>query len=149
MLEELVHDELACHGGRDDSQYDVQGPSVALSDSVGSTFALAVHELTTNALKYGALSNAAGRLHVRWWLEAANGYKYATRLIFEWQESGMPVTDLKPMRRGFGRELIEQGLPYELDATTSLEFRPGGVYCRIALATGGSKPTVELLEQTA
>ena len=148
-LEELVHDELACHGGQDDSQHDVEGPSVALSDSVGSTFALAVHELTTNALKYGALSNPAGRLHVRWRLETVIGYKYATRLIFEWRESGVPVTDLKPVRRGFGRELIEQGLPYELGATTALEFRPGGLYCRIELATDSGKQTIRLLGQTA
>ena len=128
MLEELVVEELAAHGGQDENQTHVNGPSVALSETVAGAIGLALHELTTNALKYGALSIPAGRVQVRWRLEAQR------HVALEWYESGVPLTDLNPKRRGFGRDLIEHGLPGEIGATTTLAFRPGGLYCRIAFS---------------
>lgn len=134
MLDELVHEELAAHGGGDDQQVDAQGPPVLLPDRVAETLGLAMHELTTNALKYGALSLPTGMVRVNWRVHSAMGENHGAKLLrLEWQESGVPLTDLQPGRRGFGRELIEQGLPYELGATTTLEFLPGGVRCTIEL----------------
>ena len=86
--------------------------------------ALAVHELTTNAVKYGALCEPAGRLDVAWRLIDTSA---GQRLSLEWREAGVRALDSQPHRNGFGRELIERGLPYELGATTALEFAPGGV----------------------
>ena len=132
MLDELVHDELASHGGQDERQISVEGPPVALSDRVASPLGLTMHELATNALKFGALSVASGRVNVRWSVNSKpSGLGFEEIVAIEWRESGVPLTDLRPTRRGFGRELIEQGLPYELSATTSLEFRAGGLRCLI------------------
>lgn len=91
---------------------------------------LALHELTTNAVKYGALSEPNGRLAVRW--RRVNTAK-GRQLVLEWRETGVRALDLSPSRSGFGRELIERGLPYELGASTSLEFTRGGVRASIEL----------------
>ena len=142
MLDELVSEELTAHGGHDERQTCLDGPDVALPEKVAGTIGLAVHELATNAVKYGALSNPAGRVDVRWTLEPIQHEDGCTTesVILDWRESGVPLTDLNPGRYGFGRELIEQGLPYELGASTTLDFRPGGVHCRIAFPL--PQPTV-------
>jgi two-component system CheB/CheR fusion protein len=56
------------------------------------------------------------------------------RLAWEWKESGVPVLNTAPTRHGFGRDLIERGLPYQLGATSALEFGPGGIRCAIELS---------------
>ena len=132
-LEDLVYQELTAHGGQDERQIEVEGPPFSLAPKIADTLGLAIHELTTNSVKYGALAAATGRVSVRWRAVREEGDMY-DRLFLEWQESGVPLTDLKPRRRGFGRELIEQGLPYELGATTVLAFRPGGVRCEIEVS---------------
>ena len=80
-------------------------------------------------MKYGALSARTGHISVSWHVDGKAGG--GPRLVFEWQESGVPVVNQEPIRNGFGRELIERGLPYELKANTALEFRQGGVRCVI------------------
>jgi two-component system CheB/CheR fusion protein len=131
MLEEIVYQELTAHGGQDERQFEVEGPVVALMPKIADAIGLAIHELTTNSIKYGALASSSGMIGVRWRIEPVDGHTDRDRLFLVWQESGVPLTDLHPRRRGFGRELIEQGLPYELGAATALVFRPGGVRCEI------------------
>ena len=118
--------------GRMISRLKWMGPTVLLPDKVAETLGLAMHELTTNALKYGALSVPMGQVRVQWRVyPAAIADPPQRRLVLDWQESCVPITDLQPSRSGFGRELIEHGLPYELGASTRLEFRPGGIRCLI------------------
>ena len=131
MLEELVYQELTAHGGQDERQIVVEGPPVALRPKMADAIGLAIHELTTNSIKYGALASPSGVVGVSWRVEPDDREAAQDRVILIWKESGVPLTDLRPTRRGFGRELIEQGLPYELGAVTSLAFRPGGVRCAI------------------
>ena len=130
MLEDLVYQELASHGGQDERQVRVEGPSVALLAKTADTIGLTIHELATNSIKYGALAVPAGRVEVRW-ITAPDAEGPGQRLRLEWRETNVPLTDLQPKHRGFGRELIEQGLPYELGAVTALHFRPGGACCTI------------------
>ena len=105
----------------------LHGPEVLLSPRAALTLSLALHELVTNAAKYGALSASEGRVGVRWEVaDAAEG----RRLVLTWAEHGGPPVR-GPTRRGFGRELIECSVAYELDGTARLEFPPGGVRCRI------------------
>ena len=132
-LDQLVRDELAASLARDGEQVSVDGPDILLKDKAAEAFSLALHELTTNAVKYGALSAREGRLDVRWRIMNTSG---GARLSLEWQESGVPLLDTRPSRTGFGRTLIERGLPYDLGATTALEFAPGGVHCTIELPLG-------------
>ena len=85
-------------------------------------------------MKYGALSTPGGRLAVDWRLMNTSDGR---RLSLEWREAGVPALNLRPERNGFGRDLIEQGLPYDLGAVTSLDFAPGGVRCTVELPLSG------------
>ncbi|GAA0566849.1 sensor histidine kinase [Caenispirillum bisanense] len=112
---------------------DLDGPEVALPETVVQTLTLALHELATNARKYGALKQGAGRLRVSWTVEpAADGGRLLT---LDWREEvaePLPppaVTD----RGGYGRKLIERALPYALGARTSYRLDSSGVHCTIAL----------------
>lgn len=127
-LAELLALELDAHGIDlpADPSIGVSGPDVALSADTVQLLALALHELTTNALKHGALK-AGGRLSIEWTVSPAEDGR--RRLVLDWRESGVAIGG--DLRRGFGRELIEENLPYELDAITSLRFGPDGVACRI------------------
>ncbi|HEX8447232.1 MAG TPA: CheR family methyltransferase [Sphingomonas sp.] len=127
-LEELIRDELLSLGASDGPRVRIDGPAVLLQQKTAETISLAIHELATNATKYGALSARTGHLDVIWSVQPGSS---GSRLLLEWQESGVPVVPTEPARSGFGRELIEHALPYQLGATTALEFAPGGVRCSI------------------
>ena len=88
--------------------------------------ALALHELATNALKYGALKGANGRLNVTWQVLDRTGKPH---LELTWVESGVELDEQKAgsLRHGFGRELLEQAIPYQLDATTRFELLKDGM----------------------
>ncbi len=109
------------------------GPSgIPLRSSSVQTLALALHELATNAVKYGALAQPGGRLAVTWTLDECEGEPW---LHIDWRESGvdMPPEGAEPQGTGQGRELIERALPYQLDARTSYELGPDGVHCTISM----------------
>jgi PAS domain S-box-containing protein len=130
-LHSLVTAELAAHSEDDlaSSKIKVGGPAVALPPTAAQALGLALHELATNAVKYGALAQPTGKLEVTWELKAE---KPTPEIVLEWRESGvsMPASgSLK--RKGYGSELIERALPYQLRAKTQLEFGPDGVRCAI------------------
>ena len=130
-LRALVEAELEAHGdgGADPGKVRVEGPPVALPAGFAQTLALALHELATNAVKYGALKQPAGRLVVTWAVEGAG-----RRVLIEWWEGGVPMAeDAPPRRKGYGTELIEHALPYQLGAETRLEFGADGVRCAIVV----------------
>lgn len=128
-LEELIREELLVVGMTDGPRLEIGGESVSLPAKLAELIGLAIHELTTNALKYGALSQPAGRLSIVWRINMDE--RGARNLDLCWTESGVPAVPLTPARTGFGRELIEQALPYQLRGQTRLEFRGGGVRCSI------------------
>lgn len=136
-LGELVSEELLSHGAQEESQIEIDGPEIGLRDRAAEIFALALHELATNAVKYGALAQPRGHIAVTWRVTHAAG---RGRLSLEWRETGVPAIDPAPARRGFGRDLIERGLPYELGAATAMEFLPGGVRCTIDLPLDAQGP---------
>jgi PAS domain S-box-containing protein len=111
--------------GRDQQRFRIDGPTLALGPRTAVAFALAIHELATNAVKYGALSNASGVVSVSWEIAYVDG---AARVRAEWRESGgPPVTP--PARRGFGSRLIERGLASEVDGAVNMRFPSEGVVC--------------------
>jgi len=114
--------------GVDPRRISLEGPSVDLSPRQALALALALHELGTNALKYGALSNDRGQVAVHWRRDDDD------RLEIAWTETDGPQV-LPRARRGFGSALIEQLLARDLDALVTLDFEPSGVRCRIVLAT--------------
>ncbi|MDO5370869.1 sensor histidine kinase [Paracoccus sp. (in: a-proteobacteria)] len=104
------------------------------------TLALGLHELATNALKHGALSQPDGRRDIRW--SMVPGTEGPSRLRVEWRKSGIPV-DLdkdgaSPRPNGYGRELIEQALPCQLNAEVDYDLSPEGVRCTITIPVSTS-----------
>ncbi len=130
-MADLVAGELAAHGvvARRD-RVTVTGPEVKLPSSVVQVLSLALHELATNALKYGALAQEQAILSVDWDVFTADGTRW---LVVRWIEEGVMLPPEPPTRRGFGRQLVEQALPYELAAATDFGFADDGVRCEIRL----------------
>jgi PAS domain S-box-containing protein len=130
-LRQIVQAELEAHGGGETAE--VGGPAVDLAPSAAQALALALHELATNSVKYGALRHPPGELSVKWHLRQ---HQHDDRVVLEWREISGSMPDPPPAsgrRRGYGRELIEKALPYKLNATTNLEFTGDGVRCTIEL----------------
>jgi two-component system, chemotaxis family, CheB/CheR fusion protein len=112
---------------------------VLRSESV-QALAMAFHELTTNAVKYGALGQKTGRLHIRWRVEAtgADGVPWIT---IDWKESGVEIRHSAEGRKeaGSGRRLIEDALPYQFGARTTFAIERDGAHCTIALPISGPR----------
>lgn len=98
----------------------LSGPCVVLDARAYSVMALVLHELATNAAKYGALSRSGGRLHVEWTIDAGN----ACEIV--WRESDGP-TVRAPTRGGFGSVLIDRSIPFDLGGTSQVEYLPEGL----------------------
>lgn len=143
-LAELVTAELKAVGNGSSSKVIVAGPLMELPGESVQVIALALHELATNAVKYGAMAQPAGQLSVTWHVEAGET-SGGERLVIEWRECGVTMPPEPPSRRGYGSELITRALPYQLNAETLLEFSDDGVHCRIALP--GSAFSVASAEQ--
>jgi two-component system CheB/CheR fusion protein len=97
------------------------------------TLGLALHELTTNALKYGALKHPDGALMISWDVQRDGGR--SPILALDWKETGVPISR-SPARKGFGRELIERALVASLQAKSKMSFGSDGLSCRIELPLG-------------
>jgi two-component sensor histidine kinase len=109
---------------------EIDGPEVKLTAEAGQAVAMVLHELTTNAAKYGALSTREGRVSVRWyWPLNGNAHD---RLVIEWMESGGPSVKA-PSRSGFGTSVIGDLIPYELGGTVDLAFACDGLRCRLEI----------------
>lgn len=130
-LKDLVREELFAHAARLDGDVSVEGPALLLEGRIAQTFALAIHELATNAVKYGALSSEKGRIAVSWRVDD-NGDGGVPWLSFNWVESGLAL-DSAPKGSGFGRQLLQQALPYEFGAECRLEFPRTGCRCTIRI----------------
>lgn len=123
-LMDVVTGAVEPHRAAGRERFDLSGPRVRLSPAMALSIAMALHELATNAAKYGALTTEGGRVAVAWRVEEG-----ALRL--EWRESGGPPV-AAPTRRGFGTRLIERGLASELRGEVRLAFEASGVVCTMA-----------------
>lgn len=129
-LDELVHMEMNSLGVADSCDVSIGGPNLALPRDSVQMLSLALHELGTNSIKHGVLNGSGGTLEIRWQLASTD--KPALRL--EWSERRRKLAELiASHRHGFGRTLLEQGLPGQLGATTRFDLRPEGLQCVIEL----------------
>lgn len=125
---EVVRSELAPYMGEhddmDEGHVEISGPDVSLAPNDALSLGLALHELATNAAKYGALSVIEGRIFVNW--------RQISPTVAEihWRETGGPPVH-EPSRRGFGRDLLEKIVAHELKSDVDLQFRPTGVECTL------------------
>jgi PAS domain S-box-containing protein len=127
-LTELVGRELAPYATCDNTE--INGPGILLKPEAAQAMAMVLHELATNAAKYGALSTKKGRVSIRW-NRQLNGHP-RSHLVFEWQEvGGPPVVALG--RSSYGTRTIRDLIPYEFGGTVELALAPEGVRCHLVL----------------
>ncbi len=125
-LRDVIEAELAPFSKASDVRLNVSGPDVILSPNIALSLGLAIHELVTNAAKYGAFSVKDGVITINWSLVNNN----AVRL--EWQESNGPRV-IEPKVRGFGSDLVEKLMARELNSEVRINFHPEGVRCTLTV----------------
>jgi two-component sensor histidine kinase len=141
LLADLVNQQLQTFVGGDGRRIEARGPSIFVNPDAAQTIGLALHELGTNASKYGALSRSSGKVLIDWKIEALNG---VPRFHMTWREHGGPSVRA-PEQSGFGRTLIERVTAEKLNGTAELAFPPDGVTWTLdapvdqVLAAGGRK----------
>jgi PAS domain S-box-containing protein len=122
-LGDVVTQLLNVHGRQ---RFEIDGPDVRLSPKSALALTLALHELATNAAKYGALSIPTGKVTIKWGVEQ----KAIPSLAFRWQEQYGPAVS-QPSRKGFGSQLIERVLAFELGGQVHIAYPPEGAVCEI------------------
>jgi two-component sensor histidine kinase len=118
-IAEIVRTEMGPYADR----VTIDGPSVTLNAQAAQNFALALHELATNAAKYGALSNLTGRVHISWSILQPDAHR---QFNFRWEERGGPPV-MPPAHKGFGSAVLEQVMAEYFGAPPQIEFAVGGV----------------------
>lgn len=124
-IRDIFEAELSPFLGGEGPAITLAGPPIDLSPNVALSLGLAVHELATNAAKYGALSAAGGQVTISWKMVGAD------KAEITWQESGGPPVH-EPSERGFGLELLESIVAQEM-SESRIEFRPTGLYCSLTV----------------
>lgn len=126
-LSALFLAELAQYQTPDGANVSIAGPAVAVGPKAAQVLALAIHELATNAAKYGALSQAGGRIAVTFAFQDEGD---PGKLVIQWREEGGPPVR-PPERQGFGTRLIKQIVARALHADVAMDYRPEGLICRM------------------
>ena len=137
LLTELVRTQLGHYLDRQGSQVTAEGPAVLLKPEAAQSLGLALHELSTNAAKFGALSVPTGRVRSSGAAAGGGGLWGRNCLDREWRTAVR-----KPERQGFGSLVIERNLSRSLDADVELAFPPEGVRCRIVIPSRSLRSAV-------
>jgi PAS domain S-box-containing protein len=124
-VERLVQEELAPYRTSGTPKVRISGPSAFLPPDKAQTLVLALHELATNAAKYGALSTSAGEVQVLWHLEPG-------ALKLEWTESGGPAVQ-PPTSQGFGTKIMNASIKHQIGGSVVMDWRPEGLRCVLTL----------------
>ncbi|KAB1074269.1 PAS domain-containing protein [Methylobacterium planeticum] len=129
----VITGALSIHDDRQPGRFAIGGPTIEIGPKAALSLSLMMHELATNAVKYGALSVPEGRVVVDWQIAGGGG---EPTLRMAWTEHGGPAV-LPPARRGFGSRLIERGLAGAIGGAVALLYEPGGVVCRVEAPLAG------------
>jgi two-component sensor histidine kinase len=128
-LDVIVMQAVEPFSSVEERRLSLEGPRVRVSAQAALALAMAFQELATNAVKYGALSNATGTVRITWSVATTAG-SGTRRLSVRWEESGGPPVQ-PPTRRGFGSRLLERALAQDLDGTVEIAFIATGVVCTV------------------
>ena len=129
-LSDAVLKSAEATAGADVDRIHVSGPEVVLAPQAAVSLAMIVHELTTNAIKYGALSSPDGRIDIHW--DVRENEASERELSFSWKERGGPPA-VEPQKPGFGTRLIKRGLSSERSATANLKYGPEGFEYQVTM----------------
>ncbi|WP_181174978.1 PAS domain S-box protein [Mesorhizobium sp. B2-8-9] len=138
-LDNIVRDELLSQAA-DPSRISVEGAQIILMPKAAEVLTLAIHELTTNAAKYGAIGAPQGKVNVHWARKPREGRDW---LELEWQESGVVISSSGAMRKGFGTELITRRVPFELRGVGEMQLTDTGLLCRISFPLQPSESVLQ------
>ncbi len=138
-LRRVVAEGVDHHAGGGD-RISLEGPAIRLSPRAATAMAMAIHELCTNAAKYGALSVPEGRVDIAWRIDRPPDDE--ERFSLRWKEIDGPPVE-KPARKGFGSRLIERNLASELSGEASIAYEPGGILCVIEAPLSGIEADLE------
>jgi two-component sensor histidine kinase len=138
-LQDIAVEALAPYAAGDPARLRVDGPAVRLRPRAALTVAMVLHELSTNAAKYGALSTPRGRVSLTWFIR---NHDQGPRLRLVWRESGGPAVQ-PSNRKGFGSTLIDKSIAHELGGSTELNFDPAGVNCTIECPLGATQSAAD------
>jgi two-component sensor histidine kinase len=127
LLSDIVERAVAPYRDGEGGSFTVAGPAVRVSPRLALAFSMILHELTTNAIKHGALSAAEGGVSIDWSMTPKSD---GSVLILVWRERGGPSAS-PPQRRGFGTRLIERALVADMGETVDLNFAREGLICTI------------------
>jgi len=127
-ISDLIADQLKPYDANHTSR--IEGPEIVLNADATQALSMVIHELTTNAVKYGALSAPEGNVTVSWRQETAPDGR--EQLALQWHERGGPVVE-RPKHHGYGTNLIRELLTYEFHGTVDQRFAPEGLTCQIVL----------------
>lgn len=125
-LTEIIHDTVKPHAGGT-NRFQIDGPPIQLAPGAALAVSMALHELSTNAAKYGALSSEEGHVGIVWQLQSQGEDR---RLLLSWTEAGGPPV-IAPTHKGFGSRLIERALATELGGKVRVSYESSGVVCTI------------------
>ena len=126
-VREIVELTVGAAFGSLDDRVELEGPDYLLNPEVALALTMIVHELTTNAIKYGALSNDEGRVHIGWSVDSDGECE---KLSFVWQERGGPEVH-EPEHEGFGTRLIRSGITSKRGSKVDMRYEPAGLVCRL------------------
>jgi two-component sensor histidine kinase len=135
-LRDIATRIMHAHLGPDRGRARIEGPTIRLSPKSASSLAIALNELATNAVRFGALSGAEGRVVIDWALSDAHG---GPELRLEWRESDGPTVE-PPTHRGFGERLLRRGLPADLEGEVDLSYCATGVVCAVRAPLSALSP---------
>jgi PAS domain S-box-containing protein len=135
-LDKLVRSQLAHFSGASGTRIEINGPPLLLCGEAAQAIGMALHELATNAGKYGALSSDTGRIKINWDVRHRTGREEQFAIV--WRElHGPPVKE--PERRGFGSEVLTFLAEHALEAEVKLRYRPGGLVWHLVCPTSSIK----------
>ncbi|WP_246232878.1 sensor histidine kinase [Aurantimonas aggregata] len=135
-LRQVVDHTVRPHGGEAGERFRLDGPQVVLTPKVALTLSMTLHELCTNAAKYGALSVEYGQVSIAWSCPLTEDGR---RLHLTWTERGGPAV-LPPKQKGFGSRLIERGLAAELGGIVDIAYEQAGVVCTVDVPLPAEPP---------
>ena len=122
----LIESAVKAFQSKSLDQFDIAGENVAITSGPALSLSMVIHELCTNATKYGALSVTSGRVSIKWRVSE----DHPKRFILWWIETKGPAVK-EPSRKSFGSRLIEQALPGQLQGEARLQFEPSGLICEV------------------
>jgi PAS domain S-box-containing protein len=122
----IATEELSAYTQGNDARIQISGPKILLEPSAAQAMAVVLHELTTNAAKYGALSMPDGRIHIEWSSDSVGS------IVLHWAETGGPHVEL-PKSRGFGSKVMETMIRNQLKGGLRFDWHPQGLVCEITL----------------